>query len=760
MRKSALALALAFMAVTGLAVPTAQAAVGPKIVVIVGAVHGATDSYRSRGQAAYVEALKYSTNVVKLFSPNATWSKVKAAMQGASIVIYMGHGNGFPSPYRTSPWPYSQNGFGLNAKAGEGDYNTKYYGEYYIGNEVELAPNAIVLLHHLCYASGNSETGKPDPSPSVARQRVDNFAAGFLKAGAAAVIADGHMGAGPYLQALFTTSQTIEQLWRNAPNANGNTFSFDSSRSPGNTVFMDPDRPNDGYYRSLVGKPDTTTGEIVNGGVDTGAGPAALVVPGNAQVSTEDAPLYDGSSLQGDPSGVVPAGTRLRVVAWPLQTTAQGDPLVEVEGLDDPSIHGFMVASDLAPKDSAAPVVLRVDTGLGAFSPNADAVADTITIEARISDSVDWLVRFTTTDGSVLAERTGTGRDVAAMWDGLISGTPVGGGSYRFEITAVDAWGNDPATFNGSFLADLTPPVLSAVVPASDPVAVFTPNGDGASDSIDLTGQMSEAGSIAVRVRNGSDTTVRTFTMGVGSGDAGVARNGKDETGAVVPDGIYTLRLTPIDRVGNTGTAVSRTVQVVTTLGFVRSSKSRIYPQDLDRLAKSTTLSFKLPRPATVTWELLDGSDTVVETWHSDTPLAAGTYSRSFNGRTTGGAMLPRGMYRSRVTATEGASIVVQTAAFDMNAFTVTASDTTPGRGQKVTIRAISAEALSTTPKLKTYQPGLAKYTVRMSKTGKRTYAATVTLKSGGSTGTIAFKVVARDKYGKKHITTIWLPLH
>jgi hypothetical protein len=51
-------------------------------------------------------------------------------------------------------------------------------------------------------------------------------------------------------------------------------------------------------------------------------------------------------------------------------------------------------------------------------------------------------------------------------------------------------------------------------------------------------------------------------------------------------------------------------------------------------------------------------------------------------------------------------------------------------------------------------------YRVKMSKTGKRTYTVTVTLKSGGSTGTVAFKVVARDKYGKKHLTTIRLPLH
>ena len=31
---------------------------------------------------------------VEIYSPNATWSKVKAAAQGANVLIYLGHGNG------------------------------------------------------------------------------------------------------------------------------------------------------------------------------------------------------------------------------------------------------------------------------------------------------------------------------------------------------------------------------------------------------------------------------------------------------------------------------------------------------------------------------------------------------------------------------------------------------------------------------------------------------------------------------------------
>ena len=71
-----------------------------------------------------------------------------------------------------------------------GNSNNKYYGEYYIRNYIQLATNAVVILNRLCYASGNSEPGRANPTKSVAQQRVDNFGAGFLRAGARAVFAD------------------------------------------------------------------------------------------------------------------------------------------------------------------------------------------------------------------------------------------------------------------------------------------------------------------------------------------------------------------------------------------------------------------------------------------------------------------------------------------------------------------------------------------------------------------------------------------
>jgi hypothetical protein len=168
---------------------SAELRAAPKVVVIVGPVGAATDGYRRLAEEAAVAAAKYTPNVVRIYSPDATWSAVRQALQGASIVLYLGHGNGWPSRYRDSLYPVTQDGFGLNPTAGAGDSH-QYFGEDVIGREVKLARHAVVILSHLCYASGNSEPGLPEGPLEIGQQRVDNYAAGFVRAGADAVIAD------------------------------------------------------------------------------------------------------------------------------------------------------------------------------------------------------------------------------------------------------------------------------------------------------------------------------------------------------------------------------------------------------------------------------------------------------------------------------------------------------------------------------------------------------------------------------------------
>jgi hypothetical protein len=223
----------------------------PKVAIVVGPTGSATDYYRKLANEAAAAALKFTPNVVRVYSPDATWPAVKKALDGASIVVYLGHGNGWPSRYRNELTPSTQNGMGLNPHAGAGDVH-QYFGESPIAKEIKLAKNAVVVLSHLCYASGNSEPGLPEGTLETGQERVDNYAAGFIKAGAAAVIAEGHMGPAYYVRSILAGKSTIDRIWRDSPTYHGHLLRFDSLRSPGYTAQMDPDRVSSGFYRSIV----------------------------------------------------------------------------------------------------------------------------------------------------------------------------------------------------------------------------------------------------------------------------------------------------------------------------------------------------------------------------------------------------------------------------------------------------------------------------------------------------------------------------
>jgi len=251
MRITVLGIAFALAAVVSAVNPTPAAAAGMKVVVIVGPVGSSTSNYIYNARRYAAQARSYGATVTEIYSPNATWARVKAATQGANVVIYLGHGNGSPSRYAWSK--YKQDGFGLNAYAGHGNSNTRYYGEYYITSQIHLAANAVVILNRLCYAAGNSEWGTSNPTKEVARQRVDNYGSGFLRANARAVFAEGITNASYILYGLFRTNRSIGAIFRSSSDWNGAyDFQFQSRRNAAYRAWMDPRAPGR-YYRSVIG---------------------------------------------------------------------------------------------------------------------------------------------------------------------------------------------------------------------------------------------------------------------------------------------------------------------------------------------------------------------------------------------------------------------------------------------------------------------------------------------------------------------------
>lgn len=236
----------------GMTTPQETRAASLKVVVVVGPVGSKTTEYRNSGKYYASLARSYGATVTEIYSPYATWSRVKSALQGANLLIYLGHGNGYPSPYGTFQ-RYTKDGLGLNATSGNGNSNTKYYGEYYIDRDIQMAKNAVVILNRLCYASGNSEWGSANPAKSTAIKRVDNYGAGFLRAGAKAVFAEAIDSASYQIRALFKSNMNMNNILMTHPSATDTRdFYFTSSRTSWARAHMDPPRAGK-YWRSVIG---------------------------------------------------------------------------------------------------------------------------------------------------------------------------------------------------------------------------------------------------------------------------------------------------------------------------------------------------------------------------------------------------------------------------------------------------------------------------------------------------------------------------
>jgi hypothetical protein len=247
----------------------AAADIRPKAVVIVGPTHGLTSSFLETGRRVADQAAAVGMDVRRLFHPKATWSRVLSEIQGANLVVYVGHGNGWPSPY--GPFQErTKNGFGLNPSLGTASDQVAYHGADHIRSKVRLARGAVVLLYRLCYAAGNSEPKfGPEWKQGVAKRRVDNFAAGFLAAGASAVFAFGNTQRVNIPWQLANTSKTMNQIFRMRGSSSASmndgfqgwkNANLASLRTPGARIHLDPHHTR-GYYRALSGGLRMTAGD-------------------------------------------------------------------------------------------------------------------------------------------------------------------------------------------------------------------------------------------------------------------------------------------------------------------------------------------------------------------------------------------------------------------------------------------------------------------------------------------------------------------
>lgn len=201
----AIVIALAALAGSlGFATP-AHAGIPARVAIIVGPVgEELTPVYLDLAEAAAAAAETRGATVARAYSPGATAEAVLAAVEGANIVVYFGHGVGTPNPYSAHPNPATTNGWGLNGPNARGDHADSwqdgalaYYGEDWIAAHARPAPGWVMIYSNACYAPGASEGFDIPASQEVAAERVAAYSrAPLAELGASAYFAtDFYQGA-------------------------------------------------------------------------------------------------------------------------------------------------------------------------------------------------------------------------------------------------------------------------------------------------------------------------------------------------------------------------------------------------------------------------------------------------------------------------------------------------------------------------------------------------------------------------------------
>ncbi len=456
----------------------------PKRAVIVsGPVHSLTDRYLGYARAMANAAEAQGMEVTRIFHPDATVERVKNHASGADLFIYVGHGNGWPSAYGSLD-ERTKNGLGLDVSdpAQRSSSTVVYKGADWLRENVEFAPNAVVILSHLSYASGNASSGMPIPSREVAVERVDNFANGFLASGARVVWALGWQPGADVINALWGEDATMDAVFMTRYREEVDPINgwvgtdpgyYDSVRTPGARVHIDP-HPADGYLRGITGDLDFTTTEWRN----TGAPAPDTEPPVISEVSISQA------------------------------------------------------AATLAAEDASLPI----------FTPNGDGISDTVKVTHVLSENAFLGIRVVKDDIVVreMSIWSMRGRG-STTWDGRRDdGEYIGEGRFRIEITPTDRAGNVGQAAVAKALA-----LTALTSPAFKPGFFYPSDGDALAATSILGARLLRPATLSWVIRDASGAVVRHGGEGVAAqrGPVRFEWDGRDDAGQFVPQGTYLGRI-------------------------------------------------------------------------------------------------------------------------------------------------------------------------------------------------------------------------
>jgi hypothetical protein len=286
--------------------------------------------------------------------------------------------------------------------------------------------------------------------------------------------------------------------------------------------------------------------------------------------------------------------------------------------------------------------IARQASGVGLpklYGPSVQGgIGGQVRFRSRLSESLSWTVTVADATGTVVASGTGVSQDVDWTWDAAAAAQ----GSYSWTIAAGDTVRAATGTIGAK-------PVTLAITSATALPRTITPNGDGQTDSSQISYTLTAPATVTATLRgpDGRDLSVLFSQQ---------KRPGKQSfsfAAAGIADGRYEIVLSAYD-----GRAtVSSTVPVLVDRTVRRFTTTPAVSPNGDGVADELTLGFELTRAASVKLEIAQAGKTLAPVYSADLPVGPQTVAWS-------PSALKDGKYGAVLTATNEVGTVVHTVLF------------------------------------------------------------------------------------------------
>lgn len=235
----------------------------------------------------------------------------------------------------------------------------------------------------------------------------------------------------------------------------------------------------------------------------------------------------------------------------------------------------------------------------------------------------------------------------SVAWNGKNNSAQlVAEGTYTYKLTVVDGAGNSSTPITGTVVADKTAPQITSVSASAAPFAATETN------SIPIDYNLSEKSRVTIKVYSSTGLLINTLENNAlkNAGDNTVNWDGKNSTGAVVNDGIYTIKVDAVNLVGLKALQKTITVTLDRYDSFITSVMDT---PDIFKATGSTVTAIKYTttQTASVSLNLYDSNDVLVKTLFNNS-VNAGNFSVSWNGKDTSGNLVEDGVYTYKLNAT------------------------------------------------------------------------------------------------------------